>query len=1471
MSDEQRFPKPTEQPDFGEIPIPSTPPPPSSPPEATKRKATAAAPKKPSRRKKAARSEGKSWLWLVLPILPLPLLFLGYLAGIYYFLPQYIKGDLAKQLGRQLDRPVTVGQASLSPFTFALHLGEISIGTAASQANEPDLARVASLDALLRPAALLHRHVVLDDVRIDRLRANLLRRPDGSFNALPSGSNLFAGLDLLPSWLQVHGLRLHRSTVHFLDQPSGKKHLIEHIEFVLPADGQGAEPSLSAVVNSSPLQIIGQQQSGGEAARLMLQLDDLDPQQYLGLFPSLAEKLSLSAGRADALLEIILNDTVHPGQGPAITGTLTFTDLLAQSANAEEQPKQAFRLATPKAKLLIRANPLKHFYTIEELRLEEPQLSLPETQQELLQHGDVLASKVAALLNYGQLGVAVDKLFLSQGKVKSGTTEWKDINLELTGFQNAKATALAAKKTRSVLSLTAGSGSSTLSLQGSVEPQGSLSGSLALKNIQAELLQAYLGAGDKLHLPKGIADITGELRLEQDAAGKTSGIFAKTSVTLRDFSLKQSKTELLSGKLLQATDCSLDKEGIVCNKATLEEVDFPDADFFLANNKQENRVGFACSSLELKKSAATIQLGGIKLPLSNLNLSLNGLPGQLTLQAAIGKWGGLEISGAATKGEAGLNITGKISLRNIGAALLQPYLAASGENISFTKGATDISGTLRLEQGKLNISDSAVTLRDFVLQRNGAALVAGQGMTGTNCTLDRNARSMTCASVALDQAAFTDSDFFLKPAGRLHLATDKLEIKDSTGTLRLAGAEALALSGMNLRKELGKIKLEARTNNSGKLEINGTSTTADSGLAISGSLALGNMDAKLLNPYLSQGNEIQLNQGSLELSGTGSLNQTGKGAVLSLSDATLKLQDFALEHKGAVLLSGKTLAGEACLMNGTEQHLSCGKLTLAANFAAEAPGFFFQPESKLAFTCNDVEISNSSALLPVGTGANRPQLPLSGLELRLNGDQLHVQAAVGSQGSLQADGTLHKNSGTVTLHGDKLDIRLFNKAFTGIFQQGLALGLKQGSLNFSGQFTLPDNRFAGELSINDFAAANKRGDTLGWQKAMSNNVVLSLSPFKATIDQLSFQEPTALLANQDSGLSPAFFALFQDVPQITVEQCSISNASFNSFNKIQASAGPVKAGEFAAFSLNGMLHGGDFAVSGKVGRDKTEIDTLTAEHLPLDKVAEQLAEELKLKSGKISRTITSEEDQLDFSGFTPQSGSDYALTLALLTDKDGTFSMPLHSVPFAAHEETISAAAVNLLQRLNSQSTETPWLILDKLVPDISAAQKIAFIPGDKVPDFMNGLNGIRTLFGIRPHLGWAIQGCYDGEADRKQLFAQAQKSEVEKVAAENLRRQKEMERQIANENARQEKLNKAGLPIIKDMLPEIKAAPDLQLLPMPQAEVSDNTLLALADARAAVVREHLINTLALPADHVQIKESTDCGAEAGLMPIPIW
>ncbi|MCI5147684.1 MAG: hypothetical protein D3923_19640, partial [Candidatus Electrothrix sp. AR3] len=346
--------------------------------------------------------------------------FLLYLIGTLYLLPLYIKGPLAAQLSRRLDRPVSVDEVIFSPFSFNFRLNGISIGADSLHLNEPELCGISAIETHISFDALLQGKVVLADVQINRMQANLIRYVDGSYTSLvpkDSGSGIPDSFALLPNWLQVQGIQLTKSRVHFLDQANDRKHLVEQIEFILPvtAQGQRLEPTLKAVIDSSPVLIRGEQhvRNGITETRISLELNDIDPQKYLAWVPGMAQALRIEADKADAVLEVIFQDSVA---GPTVSGTVMATSLLIQSKN-QEKASEAFRLVVPKARIVIQAAPLQNLYTIEELVMDAPQLRLQGSKEVL--HGEALAAKVSILLNAEKLGLAIKKLSLQKGSTQT--------------------------------------------------------------------------------------------------------------------------------------------------------------------------------------------------------------------------------------------------------------------------------------------------------------------------------------------------------------------------------------------------------------------------------------------------------------------------------------------------------------------------------------------------------------------------------------------------------------------------------------------------------------------------------------------------------------------------------------------------------------------------------------------------------------------------------------------------------------------------------------------------------------------------------------------------------------------------------------------------------------------------------------------------------------------------------------------
>lgn len=125
---------------------------------------------------------------------------------------------------------------------------------------------------------------------------------------------------ILPTWMQIDGLSLTDSMFVIRDATSGHKYLLDEITFSLPSaasitlkNGE-TEPALHALVNGNPMEIRGQRQvspDGSSATRLVLQLDDIDPQQILAWAPGINDSFRISTDKTKAELELLLPDNLQ--------------------------------------------------------------------------------------------------------------------------------------------------------------------------------------------------------------------------------------------------------------------------------------------------------------------------------------------------------------------------------------------------------------------------------------------------------------------------------------------------------------------------------------------------------------------------------------------------------------------------------------------------------------------------------------------------------------------------------------------------------------------------------------------------------------------------------------------------------------------------------------------------------------------------------------------------------------------------------------------------------------------------------------------------------------------------------------------------------------------------------------------------------------------------------------------------------
>ncbi|MCW5201527.1 DUF748 domain-containing protein [Desulfobulbus sp. US4] len=1298
-------------------------------------------PKKPRKqRKKSTKERGlskKKVLLCSLMLILLPtVLFLTYLAAASFLIPYYIQDELTEQYSQQLGRPVTITQVNFAPFTFDLHLAGIHIGPELDrqEGNEPTLCHIATLDTRLRPQELLQRKIVLEDMQIKGMQAEVIRRADGSFSDLGLiKKSEVVGVDqaFLPNWLQIDGFSLTDSMLVLRDATNDHEYHFDDISFSLPSaatEQAAAEPALHALVNGNPVQIRGQRQikpDGSSATRLILQLDDIDPQQLLAWLPGMDKSLRISTDKTEAELELILPDNLQGDSGPVLSGTIHSTglhfDISARSSESEAKQSGTLQCTAPSAELVIRAHPFRKEYRIEELTLDSPRLVLAESKGQ-----QPLSLWPGQLLNPTSLpfDLMVQRLTINNGTIqKEQGPLWKDLQLELSAYRNRDIPLSddekeGQKENTTTLSFSANQGATTVGFQGTTTPNLDLTGEISFHNLDASLLQPYLGADHKLRLSGGKADL-----------------------------------------VMQVTPLH--------KQYTISELTLDQPQLVLTDSNEKS------SKKNTNKT-------------SSKQLPLSVWPGQLLDPASL------------------------------------PFDLMI-QHLTINKG------TLQKEKGPF--------WKDLQLE----------------LTAYRNRETASSR----------------KPS-------KKKQAKKAT---------ALSFSARQ-----------------GKTTVRFKGGTAPD-LSLTGKITLNNLDASLFQPYLGGDHALRLSGGKAELDGLlRTMQPAGKGKTMLIEQGTISLQDITLSRqkkgKNRVMLTANRAESKGCSIDLASSSLSCASLLLhQANFSPDTPSFFLFPDkagSPLGLSIDALKITDSKARLPLGSKKNGLTIPLTALNLDIKDlrsapsekDNLHLQAEIGTDGKVSADGSFRQEKGNLKLTVEALDLKLLNQAFAQLFQKNLAPSLHQGHLSLLGQLRLPELNFEGNAQLIDLVAKNAEGTALSWKNGKGSKVYAEMHPFFMHIDELVLEEPELKLSSPASKLPTALLALLrrQDkkpvLPPFTVKQCRIQGGSMPGagsrlgFTAVNGSLVPLASGTPSSFTFSGKVNERQFTAQGRLEQDRTEVDNFTVADLPMDNAAKQFAEQLGLEEKGGIRWVPSaeqkDEGRVHFNGFLPQPGSEFSLLLALLTDNDGKFSLPL-SLPATASPAEISDAALKKLHRLHLQAVVSPQAVLEKNLPDLTLPQRVNFIVGDRLPDFLDDLENFAPLFARRSHLGLRVRGCYDDSADREYLLRMLQEEEDYRVDLENIRRQEEMGRLIAEEELRQVELVNTDIPIGEDLIPVIEAREDLQPLPPQQVKLPEAILPELARQRALVVQEYLIDTLKLPAEKISRAEPVPGGPWVDLLIEPIW
>ncbi|MCI5126448.1 MAG: DUF748 domain-containing protein, partial [Candidatus Electrothrix sp. AR5] len=290
----------------------------------------------------------------------------------------------------------------------------------------------------------------------------------------------------------------------------------------------------------------------------------------------------------------------------SLTGKITLNNLDSSLLQPYLGADQKLRLNGGKADLVMQVNPLHKQYTITELTLDQPQLVLTDSSKKSSKKntGKTSLKQLPLSVWPGQLldpaslpfELMIQRLTINKGTLqKKQGPLWKNLQLELTAYSNRE-TASSGKSSKkkqpkkaTALSFSARQEKTTVRFTGATAADLSLTGKIALHNLDSSLLQPYLGGNHALRLSGGKADLNGLLQTVQPAGKGKTMLIEQGTISLQDIVLTRQKqgtnNVLLTANLAESKECSIDLDlaspSLSCTSLLLHQANFsPDAPSF---------------------------------------------------------------------------------------------------------------------------------------------------------------------------------------------------------------------------------------------------------------------------------------------------------------------------------------------------------------------------------------------------------------------------------------------------------------------------------------------------------------------------------------------------------------------------------------------------------------------------------------------------------------------------------------------------------------------------------------------------------------------------------------------------------------------------------------------------------------------------------------------------------------------------
>jgi uncharacterized protein involved in outer membrane biogenesis len=259
----------------------------------------------------------------------------------YFAAPPLVKYLLVNQLSAQLHREVSVEAVAINPYRLSARLD----GFAVRAADGREVAAFDALQVKLSAASLTKAALVVDAIRLEGLRLEVVHEGDGRYDIS----------DLIDEWSQpseapstlprfsLNNIELAGGRIVFDDRPKGVKHEMADINLALPFLSSLpyqaeilVEPRFSARVDGSLIEMQGRSTPFNEQrqSELDFKLDDFNLTSLQPYLPP-ALPLRIASGRLDSSLKIVFKEVSAEVFSLAVLGNARVSALAVNAADGQ--------------------------------------------------------------------------------------------------------------------------------------------------------------------------------------------------------------------------------------------------------------------------------------------------------------------------------------------------------------------------------------------------------------------------------------------------------------------------------------------------------------------------------------------------------------------------------------------------------------------------------------------------------------------------------------------------------------------------------------------------------------------------------------------------------------------------------------------------------------------------------------------------------------------------------------------------------------------------------------------------------------------------------------------------------------------------------------------------------------------------------------------------------------------------------